>query len=391
MFKRYLRLNLPEKESAYLIGARKTGKSTYLEELYPNSVRFDFLSTKLFYKYSLAPWEFREDILKLDQDQIKLPIIVDEVQKIPAVMDEIHWLIENTDCHFILCGSSTRKMKKAGVNLLGGRALKFHFFPLVYPEIKEEFDLLKIFNNGLIPKHYIAHDAKHMLKTYVEDYLAGEIKAEGLVRNLTSFGRFLESLAYSHGEQLNFTNISREVGVHAGTIKEYYQILEDTLVGYLVFPYTKRASRRMITSMPKFYLFDVGIANRLMNRRFNTTEGIEAGKALEHYLFLELFAYIGLNILDHKISYWRTSTGIEVDFVVHIPARDPIPIEVKISQNIHKPELKNLKIFMQEYKVKVAYLVCQTDSARKILCDEGEIIIYPIKEFLEDLWKGKIF
>ncbi len=393
MYKRYLKLNLPERESAYLIGARKTGKSTYLRELYPNSTRFDFLSTKLFYKYNRAPWEFKEDILNLPVEALALPIIIDEVQKVPAVMDEIHWLIENTKCSFILCGSSTRKMKKIGVNLLGGRALKYHFYPLVYPEIKEEFNLLKIFNNGLLPKHYRVDNAKHMLSTYLEEYLSSEIKAEGLVRNLSGFGNFLKTIIFSHGEQLNYSNIARDVAVHSSTVKEYYQILEDTLVGYFVYPYLGRASRRIISSVPKFYLFDVGIANRLMNRKFEVLQGIEAGKSFEHYIYLELLAYIKLNLLDHQISYWRTHTGIEVDFIIHLAgASSPVPVEVKISSHIHKTELKNLKIFMKEYGVNRGYIVCMEDSARRIILEDGEeIIIYPVKEFLEDLWAGKIF
>ena len=174
-------------------------------------------------------------------------------------------------------------------------------------------------------------------------------------------------------------------------IKEYYQILEDTLIGHFLPPYCKKASRRLISASPKFYFFDVGVANRLMQRTFENLQGIEAGRSLEHYIFLELLAYVKLNHLDQEISYWRTNTGIEVDFVAHLKRGDPVPIEVKISENIHKTELKGLKIFMQEYNVRTAYMVCMSASKQKILVDEGEIIIFPVREFLENLWDGKIF
>ena len=391
MYTRYLKLNLEAQQSAFLWGARKTGKSTYLHEAYPHSVRFDFLNTKAYLKYQKAPWKFREEVLELDKSLLKYPIIVDEVQKVPAVMDEIHWLIENSESYFILCGSSSRKMRRAGVNLLGGRAVRYHFYPLVYPEIKEDFDLLRIFNHGLIPQHYISNNPKHWLRSYIEEYLTSEIKAEGLVRNLAAFNRFLDSVAFSHGEMLNYSNIAREVAIDSVTVKEYYQILEDTLVGYFVYPYRKKANRRIISSIPKFYLFDVGLANRLKGCSLEETRGIEAGRSLEHYVFLELLAYINLNIFDHKVSYWRTHTQLEVDFVVHLKTGLPIPIEVKISENIHKTELSGMKAFMEEYGVKEGYIVCMEEVARKIICDAGEIIILPIREFLKRLWDRKIF
>ena len=391
MYIRYLKLDLPEKQSAFLWGARKTGKSTYLKQLYPTAKKFDLLDSRLELQFQKSPWEFRSEVLKLDASALKQPIVVDEVQKVPAIMDEIHWLIENSPAYFILCGSSARKMRRVGVNLLGGRAWGYKFFPLVYPEIKDDFDLLKIFNNGLIPSHYQSSSAKKMIQSYITDYLTTEIKAESLVRNLAAFNRFLESVAFSHGEMINYSNIARDVGVDAATVKEYYQILEDTLVGYFLYPYKKTANRRIISFVPKFYFFDTGIANRLVGNTIAAAKGIEAGRSLEHYIFLELYAYIKLNDLDHKIGYWRTHTGIEVDFVMYLNKGLPIPIEVKISSNIHKTELKNLKIFMSEYGVKTSYIVCMVSAAQRIILDDGnEIIIYPVREFLEELWAGKI-
>ena len=391
MYNRYLKLELAPGESAFLWGARKTGKSTYLNAMYPCSARFDFLNEFKYIEYIRAPWRFREDILKLSPSFLENPIIVDEVQRVPAVMNEIHLMIETHKLSFILCGSSTRKMRAPGVNLLGGRALKYKFFPLVYPEIKEDFNLLRIFNNGLIPQHYSSTKARHYITSYINDYLINEIHAEALVRDLPSFVRFFDAVGFSHGEMINYSNIARDAGVSSTTVKEHYQILVDTLVGYLVEPYRKNAGRDIISSIPKFYFFDVGLANKLVDNKLTATNGIEAGRSLEHYVFLELYAYTQLNMLDNKISYWRTHSGIEVDFVVHLKKGLPIPIEVKISSNLHKTELKNLKIFMKEYGVKIGYIVCMEQSARRIILDDGsEIITYPVQEFLEDLWAGKI-
>lgn len=390
MYQRHLRINLKKKQSAFLWGARKTGKSTYLKKLFPNSIRFDFLDTKLLVKYSKEPWKLREEILYFDEKKIKSPFILDEVQKIPAIMDEIHWLIENTNYSFILCGSSTRNMRKTGVNLLGGRALKYNFYPLAYPEIKEDFDIIRIFNNGLIPSHYASQNPKHILNSYIEDYLSNEIRSESMVRNLSAFSRFLSSLPFSHGEMINYSNIARDVGIDANTVKSYYQILEDTLTGYFLYPYTKKASRRIISSNPKFYLFDVGVAGRLMGRNIEDTRGIEAGRALEHYIFMELNAYLGLNLLDYKLNYWRTHNGLEVDFIANMIGRDPIPIEVKISNNLHKKDYNGMNAFISEYNVEKGYIICMEDSPRKVECDGKSIIVLPVREFLEKLWNGEI-
>jgi predicted AAA+ superfamily ATPase len=281
-------------------------------------------------------------------------------------------------------------MRRRGVNMLGGRAIGYNFFPFVYPEIKDDFDLLLIFNHGLIPSHYTSPIAKRLLQSYINDYLSSEIKAESLTRNLAAFNRFLDSITFSHGEMINYSNIARDVGISADTVKEYYNILEDTLIGYLIYPYSKKASRRIISFVPKFYLFDVGVANRLIRNTINGLQGAEAGRSLEHYIFLELYAYIHLNHLDHAIEYWRTHTGIEVDFIISDGHNPPIPVEVKISSNVHVTDMKGLKIFMSEYGVKMGYMVSMENSIRTIDIDHGKIIIYPVRDFLDHLWSGDL-
>ncbi|OJW54007.1 MAG: AAA family ATPase [Alphaproteobacteria bacterium 41-28] len=385
-YKRYLKMDLPAKQSAFLWGARKTGKSTYLKSHFKGASYYDLLNSEVFLRYLKEPHVFREEVLGLPQDKLKHPIIVDEVQKVPMLLDEIHWLIENANAQFILCGSSARKLRSTGVNLLGGRAWRYHFYPLVFPEI-DNFDLLKVFNHGTIPSHYNSTNIKKSLQAYVEDYLNEEIKAEGLVRNLPAFTRFFDNMGFSHGEPTNYTNIARECGVNAKTVKEYYQILVDTLLGYLVLPYQKKVKRDIILSIPKFYLFDVGVANFIAKRKIEILKDINAGKALEHYILTELVAYRGLNDLDYEISYWRTKTGLEVDFIL---GKAAVAIEVKISDRIQKSDLKGLVAFAQEHKTKNLYLVCQERRPRKIVSEGIDIFVLPTLEFLKSLWGGKI-
>jgi uncharacterized protein len=391
-YNRYLKLEVELGQSIFLWGARKTGKSTFLKNSFSDSIYIDLLKTDLFFRYSKQPSLLREEILALSEDQIKLPIIIDEVQKVPSLLDEIHWLIENTEATFILCGSSSRRLKKEGTNLLGGRAIKYNFYPLIYPEYKDEFDLLKILNQGLIPSHFISKNPRKLLQSYIEDYLTNEIRAEGYVRNITAFSRFLDSTRFSCGEMLNYTNIAREVGIDSKTIKEYYQILVDTLVGYLIYPYAKKVSRSIISHAPKFYYFDVGIATRLSKKTFTELTGADAGKSLENYILMELVAYIGLNDSDYNLFYWRTNNGFEVDFILSDGISKPIAIEVKISKNLHKTELKPMKAFMEEHKLSTAYVVCLESKSRKLLIgDDREILVLPVEEFLKKLWLKEIF
>jgi len=336
---------------------------------------------------SKEPHILREEILALPEEALKHPIIIDEVQKIPPLLDEIHWLIENTEASFILCGSSARKLKIASANLLGGRAWRYHFYPLVYKEIPN-FNLLHALNSGLIPSHYLSKDVARSLKAYISDYLTHEIQAEGLTRSLPSFARFLDSLVFGHGSLLNYSNIARECGINAVAVKEYYQILIDTLLGYFVFPFTKKKHRDIISSTPKFYLFDVGIANILMKRVIPALQGGVAGEAFEHYIFMEIIAYKGINDLDFEITFWRTKTGLEVDFIL---GNAEVAIEIKISNSPHKSDLKGIIAFQEEHKPKKAIVVCLAPQPRLLNLDsDTEILILPWEVFIDKLWSGEI-
>ncbi len=388
IIKRKLDLNLPKHQSAFLWGARKTGKTTYLKERFPNAHFFDLLKSDVYLKFLKNPHLFREEILAiLDLSSQNQTFIVDEVQKVPILLDEVHWLIENTNAQFILCGSSARKMRQRGVNLLGGRAWKYHFFPLVYCEIKE-FDLLKALTHGLIPSHYLSAQPKKFLRAYTEDYIIQEIQAESLVRNLAAFSRFLEAASYSNSEMVNYANIARDCGVDAKTVKEYFQILKDTLIAYDVEPYKKIGKRDIISSVPKFYFFDPGIANTLAKRQLTLTQGSDAGKSFESYILHELMAYKHMSDKDFSISYWRTKTGLEVDFVI---SEADVAIEVKISKDVRKTELNGIVALMEEQNLSKSYVVCNEENPRKITIDSGkDIWILPFKFFLSQLWNGDI-
>ncbi len=383
--KRYLKLDLPKGQSAFLWGARKTGKSTYLKDQFPKSIYYDFLLSDTFFELNSRPALFREQLLAQTQEALDYPIILDEVQKIPAILNEVHWLIENAGLQFILCGSSARKLRRGHSNLLGGRAWRFEMLPLIYPELTEP-SLLDILNRGLIPAHYLSTHWRKMLHAYTQDYLQEEVFAEGLARNLPAFSRFFEALGYCNGELINYSNLATDCGVDSKTIKGYFHILVDTLVGYFALPFNKRAGRDIISKRPKFYLFDVGVAGALSNRQLTVEKGEAFGHAFEHYVFMELLAYQKYHDLTSPIHYWRSKTGLEVDFVLK---KGEVAIEVKGGNRIKNTHLKSLKAFYKDYQPKQSILVCNEQNARLVQTKEGQKInILPWRTFLERLWKG---
>ncbi|RMI03526.1 MAG: ATP-binding protein [Calditrichaeota bacterium] len=379
---RLIDLQLPPGQSAFLWGPRKTGKTTYLKHRFPDSPVFDFLKTDLFLEFSKRPALLREQLSAREDRGIAQPIILDEVQKVPHLLDEVHWLIENKGYSFILCGSSARKLKRGKANLLGGRAWHYEMFPLVSAEI-ENLDLLRALNHGLIPSHYLQENYRKSLKAYVQDYLKEEVFQEGLTRNIPAFSRFFDAMGYSHGELVNYSNIARESGVDSKTVREYYQILVDTLLGTFVLPFRKRQSRNVLSKAPKFYLFDVGVAGALTRRHLTEEKGELFGKALEHFIFMELRAHSALKELDYDIHFWRTKTGLEVDFIL---GGGEVAIEVKGNRRIDPTMLRPLKAFIEEHSPRKSIVVCNEPVER---IAEG-IHIMPWREFLTHLWEGKI-
>ena len=381
--KRILKLKLPKGQSAFLWGPRKTGKTSYLKEHFPDSLYYDFLKTDLFFELSKSPSLFRERLLAKEEGLLNKPVILDEVQKIPQILDEVHWLIENKNLSFILCGSSARKLKRGQANLLGGRAWRYQLFPFVSSEL-ENVDLLRALNQGLVPSHYLDNkNYKKSLKAYVQDYLKEEVFNEGLVRNIPAFSRFFDAMGYSHGELTNYSNIARDCGVDAKTVRGYYQILVDTLLAVRIEPFKKRQSRNVIISAPKYYLFDVGVSGILTKRHLEDTKGEEFGKAFEHFILMEINAYCSYSELDFDINFWRTKSGMEVDFVLE---RGKVVVEVKGSSRIDGRDLKSLKAFIKEYSPRKAVLVCNEKEKRV----SDKIQIMPWKDFLSELWTGNV-
>ena len=383
-YERLLPIELPAGQSAFLWGPRKTGKSTLLRERFPNAIHFDLLDTRLMLELTRAPWRLRERVQAHAAAAGTTPIVVDEVQKVPALLDEVHGLIEQEGWRFVLCGSSARKLKRGRANLLGGRAWRFALHPLVWREIPD-FDLLRALNHGLVPAHYRAANHRRALAGYVNDYLKEEVFDEGLTRNVAAFTRFFDALAFSHGELLNFSSIARDCGVDSKTVREYFQILVDTLLGVFVEPYARHRSRAIITQAPKFYLFDVGVAGHVAGRRIAKAAGSEFGRALEHFVLMELLAYRSYCEQDFPIRFWRTKSGLECDFVLGRGAS--VAIEVKGSDNVQPRDLKGLATFAQEHEPRLAIVVCNEPVPRRTTAG---IWVLPWREFLERLWEGRI-
>jgi predicted AAA+ superfamily ATPase len=290
-------------------------------------------------------------------------------------------MIVNRNRKFILSGSSPRNILRSGGNLLGGRAARHELYPLVYKEI-DDFDLIRALNNGLLPRHYISGNAHRLLSAYTGSYLRDEIMAEARIRNISSFTRFLEIAAFSNGEIVNYSNIASECGVSAPTVREYFHILEDTLIGRFLPSFRKKPKRRVILA-PKFYYFDVGIANYLIKRGKIEAGGESFGHAFEHYIYHEIYAHSHYSGLNYPISYWRTTSQFEVDFIL---GDHDVAVETKSTRMVQQRHLRGLKSFAQEYNVRKLILVSNDPSPRS----SGDIIILPWREFLEQLWNGEI-
>ena len=382
-YRRELVLDLPERQSAFLWGPRKTGKSTLLAERFPGSARFDLLETRTALDFTREPWLFTERVLALDASRRGRPIVVDEVQKVPALLDEVHRLIEQHGLAFVLCGSSARKLKRGGANLLGGRAWRFGLHPLAWPEVPE-LDLLRALNRGLVPQHYDAAHHRRALAGYVDDYLKEEVFAEGLTRNTSAFARFFDALGFCHGQVLNFSNVARDCGVDAKTVREYFQILVDTLLGEFLEPFSRRRSRAVLVRAPKFYLFDVGVAGHLSGRRLDRAAGPAFGQALEHYVLMELLAFRSYRELDVPIRYWRTKSGLEVDFVLGREAE--VAIEVKGTSRVRPEDMKGIRAFREEHGPRQAIVVSNDTAPRR----SGAIDVLPWRVFLDRLWGNEL-
>jgi predicted AAA+ superfamily ATPase len=346
--------------------------------LYPGTQYFELLLSNEYERLQRNPGLLREILMATNTTNV---VIIDEIQRIPALLNEIHWLIVNKNMRFILSGSSPRNILRSGANLLGGRCLRYELYPLISREIPD-FNLIKALNNGLLPRHYLSVNPGKLLSAYIGSYLRDEIMAEARIRNINSFSRFLEMAAFSNGEMVNYTNIAAECAVSAPTAKEYFQILEDTLTGRFLPSFQKKPKRRVILA-PKFYFFDIGIANFLLKRGRIEMGSESFGKAFEHFIYLEIYAHSKYSDLNYAISYWRTASQIEVDFIL---GDHEVAVEVKSTDMVSQRHIKGLKSFADEYQVKKLIAVSNDPYPRQL----DNVTVLPWKIFLDQLWAGEI-
>ena len=365
--------------SVFLFGPRQTGKTTYLSALFPHSPVFNLLRGEVFLRLSREPGRLRQELATVPRSSA--PVIIDEIQKLPSLLDEVHDLIESRGLRFVLAASSPAKLRRGGVNLLGGRARTRRLFPFVSAEVPH-WDLMRAINIGGIPSIYFSDDPIEDLRAYCGSYLQLEIQAEGLVRGVERFSRFLTAAALACGRQVVFERLASDAAVPARTVREYFQVLEDTLLGALVQPFTpKRASRKPV-SHAKFYLFDVGVANVLAGITRIEAGSAAFGRALEQLVFCELRARLGYGRDPRPLTFWRTTDGSEVDFVVG----DSVAIEVKASGAVAPRDLTGLRRLAEEVPLRRRIVVCGESVPRII---DG-IELLPVREFLAALWDGSI-
>jgi predicted AAA+ superfamily ATPase len=344
-------LKPPQNKSFFLFGPRGTGKTTWVRNAFPRAVYLDLLEAELFNDLLANPQRLERLIPRGFRDWI----IIDEIQKIPGLLDEVHRLIESGRHRFILTGSSARKLRRGGPNLLAGRALTYSFHPLTAAELGQAFRLDHSLAFGHLPSAYTEENPSAYLESYVRTYLQEEVREEGLTRNLGAFARFLEAASFSQGSLLNVSSVARECGVERKVVENYFSILEDMLIAYRV-PAFARRSRRRLAVHDKFYFFDVGVYRTLRPRGpLDMPEEIE-GAAIETLFLQELVALNALCDRRYKIHYWRTATGMEVDFVLYGP-RGLLAFEVKRTRRPTQEALRGLKAFAADYPMARAFLI----------------------------------
>lgn len=366
-------LDLPSlllKKSHFLFGPRQTGKTSLIRHSLKGVRSYDLLDTSVYLALSQNPGRISQELDPRDEI-----VVVDEIQRLPVLLNEIHRLIEERGIRFLLTGSSARKLRRGGVNLLGGRARTKYMHPLTYRELGNQFDLLKAIDRGLLPSIYLSDDPRADLQAYTGSYLQQEIVAEGTTRNIPAFSRFLKVAALCNGTVVNFTNVSNDAQVPRTTVYEYFEILKDTLLLHEL-PAWRKSKKRKPLASSKYYFFDVGVVATLQGREFRQGTP-EFGEAFETYLMHELVSYSDY-VSGEPLSYWRSTSGFEVDFILG----DHTAIEVKAKENLSTQDLKPLRALAEEKKLK-RYLCVSLEPRRRNL---ENLTILPLREFLEALW-----
>lgn len=370
-------LTVPDSSSFFLFGPRGTGKTTWMKSAFQNAQWFDLLDPALERMLMVKPERISSFI---EANPKQKTIVIDEVQKVPALLSVIHEMIERKQgWQFILTGSSARKLKRSGADLLGGRALNKMLYPFMAAELGALFSLEKSLNIGMLPLLLDQPNPMETLQAYISLYLREEIQMEGLVRNLDDFSRFLEAISFSHGSQLNTANVSRECEVKRKTVENYIHILEDLLLAYQLPVFTKRAQRELSKSS-KFYLFDAGVFRALRPKGpFDRSEEIN-GAALEGLVAQHLMSWNEYSMQKHQISFWRTRTGLEVDFIIYGPF-GLYALEVKHANKISSSDTKSLNAFISDYPTAKAILLYRGE--KRVM--ENNILCMPCEQFLLNL------
>jgi predicted AAA+ superfamily ATPase len=365
----------PENKSFFLFGPRGTGKTTWVRSAFPKAAYIDLLEAEIFNDLLANPQRLSNFI----PPDFKDWVIIDEVQRVPDLLHEIHRLIEAKRHRFVLTGSSARKLKRKGPNLLAGRALTFSMHPLSIAELKSDFRLEHSLKYGELPSVYTEADPPKYLEAYVKTYLEEEVRHEGLTRNLSAFARFLEAASFSQGSVLNISSVARDCHVERKVVESYFSILEDLMIGYRIPPFSKKAKRRLIAH-PKFYYFDAGVYRTL--RPMGPLDAVEEvdGIALETLFLQEIIAQNSALHLGYKVFYWRTSNGQEVDFVLYGP-QGLLSFEIKRTSRITSGMLRGLKSFLADYPMAKAYFVYMGN--RRMY--EEKIEIVPMLDILNNL------
>ena len=369
-------------KSFFLFGPRQTGKSTYVKSILGSKdLYIDLLPQRNFLRYAKNPGQFRGEILAHQKKHHIFACVVDEIQKLPSLLDEVHELIESTPIRFILTGSSSRKLKRGSANLLAGRAYTYHLFPLTFQEIGNAFQLEKALRTGCLPPLWGAeNDAEEFLYSYSETYLKEEIAAEGLVRNIGPFSYFLDIAAANDGETVNFNNIARECSVSNKTVQQYYQILEDTFLAFKL-PAWKTSSRKRLVTHPRYYLFDPGVTNALAHTLGEHLSNRTRGRRFEQFFIGQLRAYIEYTRLRYQLYYWRTNHGAEVDLLICQGQKILYAVEIKSSRNITGASLSGLKRFLQSHPDVPGYVV-GIDQPERLISEQITVISW--KSFITE-------
>lgn len=368
-------ITLPKNKSFFLFGPRGTGKTTWVRSTFPNALYLDLLEAEIFNDLLANPQRLDNYIPKDFRDYV----VIDEVQRVPEILNEVHRLIEKDNRKFILTGSSARKLRKKGQNLLAGRALTYFLHPLTAVELGADFDLELSLKYGQLPSVFFEKDPKKYLESYVKTYLEEEVFQEGLTRNLSAFARFLETASFSQGSVLNISEVAREAAIERKVVENYFTILEDLLIGYQLPIFNKKAKRRLLAH-PKFYFFDAGIYRTLRPMGPLDMPEIAEGMSSESLFFQNLLAVNDSLNLGYKLFYWRTATGIEVDFIAY-GEKGIRAFEVKRSGRISSETLRGLKYFSKEYPQSKSFLIYGGKRKMK----DGNIQIIPMAEALRNL------